>query len=88
LGYHVGALAASFCGAQFFSSVLWGKISDKYGRKPAIIIGTFGTIFGMLIFGTAKSYGQAVFGRILSGLLSGNLGVMESFLTEFTDDSN
>lgn len=88
LGYAAGLLAASFCGAQFLSSTVWGMLSDKYGRKPCILLGTLGAALGMLVFGTAKSYPQAVVGRCLSGLLSGNLGVLKSFLTEITDDTN
>jgi MFS family permease len=80
LGYYAGGLAASFCGAQFCSSVAWGIISDKYGRKPAVIIGTLGAAIGMLIFGFAKEYWQAVLGRLIAGFLSGNLGVLKSFL--------
>jgi MFS family permease len=88
LGYYVGGLASAFCAAQFCSSVFWGKISDTYGRKVAVISGTFGTAVGMLVFGTAKTYPQAICGRLLSGFLSGNLGVMKCFLAEITDDSN
>jgi MFS family permease len=43
---------------------------------------------GMLIFGLSKSYTQAVIGRCIAGLLNGNIGVVKSFLTEITDDSN
>ena len=39
LGYYAGGLAASFCAAQFTSSILWGIISDRYGRKMAVIVG-------------------------------------------------
>ena len=88
LGYYVGGLAASFCGAQFCSSILWGVFSDKYGRKPAIAIGTLGAAVGMLIFGFATNYPTALIGRIISGFLTGNIGVLKSFLTEITDESN
>jgi MFS family permease len=63
-------------------------ISDRYGRKFALLSGVFGAAIGMAIFGTAKSYTQAILGRALCGLLSGNLGIIKSFLTEFTDTSN
>ena len=43
---------------------------------------------GMLIVGLSKSYTQAVIGRCIAGLLNGNIGVVKSFLTEITDDSN
>jgi MFS family permease len=88
LGFYVGGLASAFCGAQFCSSVFWGMISDRYGRKVAVISGTFGAALGIFVFGTSKNYWQAMTGRLLSGFLSGNLGVMKCFLAEITDDSN
>ncbi len=39
-------MAATFSGAQFCSSILWGIISDKYGRKTAIIYGVIGAGLG------------------------------------------
>lgn len=88
LGYFAGGLAASFCSGQFFSSVGWGYLSDYYGRKPALVFGTLGTGLGTMIFGFSSNYYQAVIGRFLSGVLSGNLGILKSYLTEITDDSN
>jgi MFS family permease len=88
LGYYTGGLSAAFCGAQFITAIHWGKLSDKYGRKPILIFGTIGAGLGMLIFGFSKDYTQAIFGRFISGLLSGNLGVIKSFLTEITDETN
>lgn len=60
LGYHAGVLAASFCAAQFCSSIPWGIISDRFGRKPAIVLGTFGAAIGMVIFGAAKTFPQGI----------------------------
>jgi MFS family permease len=88
LGIFAGLLAATFSGAQFCSSMVWGMISDRYGRKFALLTGVFGAAIGMAIFGSARSYTQAILGRALCGLLSGNLGIIKSFLTEFTDTSN
>lgn len=56
LGYHAGILAASFCGAQFCSSVPWGILSDRFGRKPVVVIGTFGAAIGLIMFGLSKSF--------------------------------
>jgi MFS family permease len=88
IGYYAGVLAASFCAAQLTSSYLWGWLSDNYGRKPALFFGTFGTGFGMLMFGLAPTFEVAVLGRFASGILSGNLGVLKSFLSEITDGTN
>lgn len=69
LGYHAGLMAAAFCGAQFFTAVPWGMMSDRFGRKPAIIVGTIGSGLGMLAFGLARTFPQGngdvvVFGEL------------------------
>ena len=84
----MGVLAACFCGAQFFSSWAWAKASDRFGRKPTLFFGTLGVAFGMLIFGTATTYPQAIIGRVASGILCGNLSILKTFITEITDSSN
>ena len=88
LGYYAGFLAASFCAAQCCSSILWGLFSDNFGRKPAIIIGTLGTSIGILLFGFSSTYTFAILARMMSGFLSGNLGVVKTFVNEITDDTN
>ena len=85
---YAGGLAASFCAAQFCSSVFWGKFSDRYGRRLAMLFGVIGATIAVVIFGFSATYTQAVIGRAVSGLLNGNVGVMKSFLTEITDDTN
>lgn len=42
----------------------------------------------MMVFGLSKTYTQAMLGRIIAGFLNGNLGVVKTFLTEVTDDTN
>ena len=78
-----GGLAAAFCMAQFSSSMLWGVISDTYGRKVAIVFGTFGAALGMLVFGSAKNYPQAVIGvcSFLRSTLSWVVGCLCGFRT-------
>ena len=88
LAVYVGILAACFCAAQFVSTPVWAMLSDRYGRKPTLFLGTLGTGLGMLIFGFATTYEQAIAGRLISGLLCGNLAVLKAFLTEVTDTTN
>jgi hypothetical protein len=88
LGIYAGMMAATFSGAQFFSCMLWGAFSDRYGRKAAVIFGVIGAGLGMGVFGSAQTYTQAIIGRAISGFLSGNLGIIKSFLTEITDSTN
>jgi hypothetical protein len=88
VGYYSGAMAASFCIAQFMSSTFWGRFSDTHGRKNTLIIGIFGSIVTAAAFGFSSSVTMAYASRFCFGLLNGNIGVMKSYLTEITDDSN
>jgi MFS family permease len=46
LGVELGLLASSFNIGQFISSIIWGKLSDRIGRRPVLIAGLFGTVLG------------------------------------------
>lgn len=88
LGIHAGILASSFCAAQFFSSMWWGKLSDRIGLKPCLLAGMLGSALAFYIFGLATSFSVAVGARAMAGLLSGNAGLLKSFVGRITDDSN
>jgi len=88
LGWHAGLLASSFCGAQFFSSMFWGRISDQFGIKPCLVIGTAGSAAFFFLFGMSGSYAQCVAARFGAGLLNGNMGVLKSYIGKITDTSN
>jgi MFS family permease len=88
LGLHAGILASSFSAAQFLSSMFWGRLSDKIGLKPCLVLGTLGSAICMLLFGISKSYTHAILARACAGLLNGNLGIVKSFIGKITDSSN
>ncbi|MCK5343609.1 MAG: MFS transporter [Candidatus Heimdallarchaeota archaeon] len=69
-GKAMGLLMASYAVAQFIFSPIWGKISDKYGRKPILIIGVFGFGLAMMLFGFATQLWMLFAARILAGVLS------------------
>jgi len=88
VGQLAGLLAATFSAAQFISGFFWGALSDRWGRKRVILIGLVGVLLANIVFGTAKTFTQAILGRFLCGLLNGNVGVLKSFLAEITIPSN
>lgn len=69
-------------------SPFWGKLSDKFGRRPILLIGVTGNCIACLMFGTSKWYAWALAARALHGLLNGNLGVCKTYLKEITDETN
>src|SRR5690554_6832066 len=66
----MGWLAASFSLAQFVFSPLWGRLSDRVGRKPVMMIGLAGYGLSMTLFALARSIPHLFIARGLSGILS------------------
>ena len=68
---YAGMVTSAFAFAEFSSGVVWGRLSDRIGRKPILLTGLFGTALSMLIFGFAPSLPVALLARALGGLLNG-----------------
>lgn len=58
----VGLLTASYAAAQLIGAPLLGRLSDKFGRRPILLISIFGTFLGFLIFGIAEPAGEFLAG--------------------------
>jgi MFS family permease len=60
----------------------WGAVSDRVGRKPVLLMGCMGTITSLLVVGLAPNFWVALFGRVIGGLLNGNIGVVQTMVGE------
>ena len=88
VGMYVGLIASAFALAQFATNFLWGWLSDKVGRKPIVLCGTFLTACCFVAFGFCRTLWQAILVQALMGLVNGNQGVVSTCLGEITDRSN
>jgi len=68
--FQIGLLMASYSLMQFIFSPLWGTLSDKYGRKPIILVGLSGFAVTFTLFGLANSLPALFMSRIAGGILS------------------
>ncbi|KAI7770793.1 hypothetical protein LZL87_004580 [Fusarium oxysporum] len=82
ISVYAGMVTSAFTLAEFSTGVLWGRLSDKIGRKPVLLFGLLGTALSVLIFGFAPSLPVALFARALGGLLNGNIGVLQTTVAE------
>lgn len=77
-----GILISAFSLAEACSGMYWGGLSDRIGRKPVLLMGCMGTISSLLVVGFASNFWIALSGRILGGLLNGNIGVIQTMVGE------
>ncbi len=69
-GMELGLLVASYAVMRLIFGPIWGGLSDRYGRKPILLIGILGYVLTMVWFGLATQLWMLFAARILSGILS------------------
>lgn len=75
IALYAGMVTSAFAFAEFSTSIVWGKLSDKFGRKPILLSGLAGTGLSMVLFGFAPNLATALIARALGGLLNGQVHV-------------
>ena len=81
-GFEVGAMFATFSVAQLLFSPLLGRLSDRIGRKPVIIISLVGTAVGSLVTGLANSMWLLFVGRAIDGASGASLAVAQAAVAD------
>ncbi|KAF9532627.1 major facilitator superfamily transporter [Crepidotus variabilis] len=88
VGYYAGLIESLFFATEALTVFQWSRTSDRVGRKPVLLMGLFGTMISILLFGLSRTFWTLVLSRCLCGLLNGNIGVMKSAMGELTDSTN
>jgi len=78
----IGVIFASFFLAQLLSAPVWGRISDRYGRRPALLIGLTALGFGYVIFALANSLWMLLLARFIQGAGGGTTGVTQAYVAD------
>jgi predicted MFS family arabinose efflux permease len=82
--FETSFLFAIFSIAQFFATPIIGKLSDRFGRKPLLIISLAGTVIGNLMAGTAPNATVLFLARFLDGITGGNVSVAQAAIADIT----
>ena len=80
-----GLLLASYAAAQFIGAPLIGRLSDRFGRRPLILVSLAGTGVSFVLLGFAASLPALFVARILCGLFGGNIPVAQAYIADVTD---
>jgi MFS family permease len=90
LGFHFGIgiiagfIIAAFTVAQLLSAPMWGRFSDRVGRRPTLLIALTASGLAYLIFGFAHSLFLLFLSRIVQGAGGGTVGVIQAYVADST----
>ena len=90
-GLVIGAIIASFSAMQFIFSPIWGRLSDRYGRRPILLISTAGAAASYVLFAVStgiENHSMAlvmmVVSRAFAGLCGGNITVAQAYIADIS----
>jgi multidrug resistance protein len=84
----VGVLIAAFSIAQLASAPLWGRVSDRYGRRPALLAGLLISAVAYVIFAFASTLWLLLLSRIVQGFGGGTIGVVQAYVADASDPND
>lgn len=79
-----GILSAIYGTMQFFFAPLLGALSDRFGRRPVLLLSVFGLAVNFLIMATAQSLGLLLAGRVLGGMTASSFSVAGAYIADVT----
>ncbi|NOX65537.1 MAG: MFS transporter [Chlorobi bacterium] len=86
--FGIGIIVASYSLMQFIFNPIIGKISDRIGRRPVILISLITTIISYIIFSFSTTFIVLLSTRLLAGIGGSNVGAAQAYIADITDKSN
>jgi DHA1 family tetracycline resistance protein-like MFS transporter len=87
-GTTVGAVVGVYSIMQFFFAPVWGRISDRIGRRPVILISLTASCLGYFLFGVAHSLALLFASRLIAGAGGANIGTAQAYIADTTTVEN
>ncbi len=84
-GLVIGLLVSAFSVAQLLAAPLWGRVSDRYGRRPALLAGLGASVIAYVVFGFANSIWLLFLSRIVQGAGGGTVSVIQAYVADATE---
>ncbi|MCW5824327.1 MAG: MFS transporter [Cyanobacteria bacterium TGS_CYA1] len=86
--FTVGMLIASYSLMQFFFTPIWGRLSDKLGRRPMLLFSLAASAVGYLIWGLTDSLWMLFLSRLVAGFGNANIAVAQAYIADVTSLEN
>lgn len=82
----IGVLNAAYPVTQLIGAPILGRLSDRYGRKPVLVISQIGTLAGFLVLGFANSFAWLFVSRVIDGFSGGNIATAQAMIADSTTE--
>ncbi|HMN62186.1 MAG TPA: MFS transporter, partial [Anaerolinea sp.] len=86
--FQIGLLVAVYAAASLVGSPVLGRLSDRYGRRPMLLISIAGTVAGFLVLGFANTLWMLFLARIIDGVTAGNISIAQAYISDVTNEKN
>ena len=86
--FTIGLLGTSFSLMQFLFSPIWGRWSDRVGRKPIILVGLMGSCLSYLALALSGSLAMVFLARIIGGIAGANIPTAQAYIADVTTHEN
>jgi DHA1 family tetracycline resistance protein-like MFS transporter len=83
-----GLIFSAYPLAQVFAAPLLGRLSDRYGRKPVLMLSITGTVGALLLLGFSSTLWMLALSRLLDGITGGNISVAQAYMTDVTSEKD
>lgn len=83
-----GALGALYSLLQFIAAPIWGSLSDRYGRKPILLVSVFSLALSYLLWFFSGSFTLLIIARIIGGFMGGNISTATAVVGDVTTKEN
>jgi predicted MFS family arabinose efflux permease len=80
----VGLLAAGYSLMQFVFAPIWGRLSDRVGRRPILLASIAMTALAFVVYGAAQSFATLLFSRLFAGAATANIAIARAFVADVT----
>src|ERR1039457_6454219 len=94
-GWLIGVIIASFSAMQFVFSPIWGRLSDRHGRRPILLISTAGAALSYVLFAVGSGFENhtvalwtLLVSRVFAGICGGNITVAQAYIADITPPEN
>jgi multidrug resistance protein len=84
----IGLLVSAFSVAQLIAAPMWGRVSDRYGRRPALLAGLAASAIAYVVFAYADSLWALLISRLVQGAGGGTVSVIQAYVADATKPEN